>query len=89
MFAFDRDPQRVKILQTMVDRSGATCITVQCRDFLKVDPNDPLYAGVEYILVDPSCSGSGNVDRFVSPFHIPFNYGGGGEGICLVRLSPP
>ena len=63
MFAFDRDPQRVKILQTMVDRSGATCIKVQCRDFLKVDPNDPLYAGVEYILVDPSCSGSGNVDN--------------------------
>ena len=32
-------------------------------DFLKVDPNDEMYSKVEYILLDPSCSGSGVVGR--------------------------
>ena len=34
------------------------------QSFLQVDPRDKLYADVEYILLDPSCSGSGIVNRF-------------------------
>lgn len=32
-------------------------------DFLKTNPNVPPYSEVEYILCDPSCSGSGIVSR--------------------------
>lgn len=31
--------------------------------FLDVDPQSPEYSQVEYILLDPSCSGSGIVNR--------------------------
>ncbi|WAR13759.1 NSUN5-like protein, partial [Mya arenaria] len=41
----------------------ATCVTPVFKDFLSVDPTDSSYARVEYILVDPSCSGSGMVNR--------------------------
>ncbi|CAL8081213.1 unnamed protein product [Calicophoron daubneyi] len=30
-----------------------------CADFLSIDPADPRFARVKYILLDPSCSGSG------------------------------
>jgi len=33
-----------------------TCIN---EDFLKLDPNSPEYKNIRYILLDPSCSGSG------------------------------
>ncbi|KAJ2889737.1 hypothetical protein IWW38_004528, partial [Coemansia aciculifera] len=38
-------------------------ITPKCANFLDVDPLDPSYANVEYALLDPSCSGSGIVNR--------------------------
>lgn len=31
--------------------------------FLETDPNDNQYAQVEYLLLDPSCSGSGIISR--------------------------
>ncbi|RCH90660.1 hypothetical protein CU097_000379, partial [Rhizopus azygosporus] len=31
--------------------------------FLEADPNDPQYSQVEYLLLDPSCSGSGIISR--------------------------
>ncbi|KAJ2747662.1 hypothetical protein GGI20_000311 [Coemansia sp. BCRC 34301] len=63
IFAFDMDQRR---LQTLVELTGnAKCriITPQCVNFLDVDPLDPSYANVEYALLDPSCSGSGIVNR--------------------------
>jgi len=35
-----------------------------CGSFLDADPQDKRYRDVEYILLDPSCSGSGIVGRF-------------------------
>lgn len=39
-----------------------TCVRLKCQDFLTTDPKD--YKKVEYILLDPSCSGSGMVNRY-------------------------
>jgi len=36
IFAFDHDAKRLKALKNMVHKSGATCVTVQLADFLKV-----------------------------------------------------
>ncbi|PWN52701.1 hypothetical protein IE53DRAFT_366978, partial [Violaceomyces palustris] len=44
---------------------GATLGNVETvlLDFLKTEPEDPRWAKVKYMLVDPSCSGSGIVNR--------------------------
>ena len=34
------------------------------QDFLALDPDDPIYSEVKYIIVDPSCSGSGKFTIF-------------------------
>jgi len=36
IFAFDHDAKRLEALKNMVHKSGATCVTVQLADFLKV-----------------------------------------------------
>ena len=43
----------------MMGKFGATCVEAKCQDFLAVNPKDSRYRDVEYILVDPSCSGTG------------------------------
>lgn len=48
----------------MVKKAGVTCATLCNEDFLAVDPTDPCYRDVEYILVDPSCSGSGKTKKY-------------------------
>ena len=40
-----------------------TNMIAQCKDFLTISPNNSPYNRVEYILCDPSCSGSGIVSR--------------------------
>ncbi|ORY75138.1 putative methyltransferase C2C4.06c [Protomyces lactucae-debilis] len=62
LFAFERDPRRVQVLQTMLDKAGAPC-TVAHQDFTRTDPKDAQYAQVTHLLLDPSCSGSGIVNR--------------------------
>ncbi|EPX70822.1 rRNA methyltransferase [Schizosaccharomyces octosporus yFS286] len=63
IFAFERDSQRVKTLQKMVDISGAQNVEIIHGDFTHSDPMDPKFANVTHILLDPSCSGSGIVSR--------------------------
>ncbi|XP_075761138.1 28S rRNA (cytosine-C(5))-methyltransferase [Pelodiscus sinensis] len=63
IFAFDLDPKRLATMSTMLVRAGATCCELANQDFLAVDPRDPKYSKVTYILLDPSCSGSGMVNR--------------------------
>jgi 25S rRNA (cytosine2278-C5)-methyltransferase len=64
IFACERDPSRSKVLQTMVDKSGATDVKVLARqDFLALDPSDARFGNVTHLLLDPSCSGSGIVGR--------------------------
>jgi 25S rRNA (cytosine2278-C5)-methyltransferase len=41
-----------------------TVTTILTIDFTLLDPNDERFANVTHILLDPSCSGSGLLDRF-------------------------
>jgi putative methyltransferase len=60
VLAFDRDPARLALLRAAVARAGADGIVAPAvADFLALDPAAPEFAGVRYLLLDPSCSGSG------------------------------
>ncbi|KAI4824433.1 hypothetical protein KUCAC02_012944 [Chaenocephalus aceratus] len=61
LFAFDLDAKRLSTMATLLLRSGVTCHQLANQDFLKVDPDSPQFKDVEYVLLDPSCSGSGMV----------------------------
>ncbi|KAJ1875705.1 hypothetical protein LPJ55_000517 [Coemansia sp. RSA 990] len=63
IFAFDKDRRRLSTLVNLTDKAKCKIIEAKCADFLEVDPQDPTYADVEYMLLDPSCSGSGIVNR--------------------------
>ncbi|CAN6277981.1 unnamed protein product [Urochloa humidicola] len=59
IIACELNKERAKTLQHTVRRSGANNIQTVNGDFLGIDSNDPSYAKVRAILLDPSCSGSG------------------------------
>lgn len=59
--ACDKDPKRLKLLESNVATVGATNIITRCLDFLDIDPNSEEFRDVDAILLDPSCSGSGTV----------------------------
>lgn len=61
LFAFDLDTKRLSTMSTLLLRAGVTCQQLANQDFLKVDPQSAEYKEVKYILLDPSCSGSGMV----------------------------
>ncbi|XP_056592427.1 probable 28S rRNA (cytosine-C(5))-methyltransferase [Triplophysa dalaica] len=61
LFAFDLDTKRLSTMSTLLLRAGVTCQQLANQDFLKVDPQSSEYKEVKYILLDPSCSGSGMV----------------------------
>ncbi|XP_048375114.1 28S rRNA (cytosine-C(5))-methyltransferase isoform X1 [Sphaerodactylus townsendi] len=63
LFAFDLDAKRLATMSTMLMRAGVTCYQLAHQDFLTTDPGDPKYSQVRYILLDPSCSGSGMTSR--------------------------
>ncbi|KAJ2857660.1 hypothetical protein J3B02_000857 [Coemansia erecta] len=63
VFAFDKSARRLDTLVQLTDRARCRIIRPLCADFLDVDPLNPLYADVECALLDPSCSGSGIVNR--------------------------
>ncbi|XP_076210838.1 28S rRNA (cytosine-C(5))-methyltransferase isoform X2 [Aptenodytes patagonicus] len=63
IFAFDVDTKRLATMNTMLTRAGVTGFQLAQQDFLTVDPGDPKYSKVTHILLDPSCSGSGMVNR--------------------------
>jgi 25S rRNA (cytosine2278-C5)-methyltransferase len=68
LFAFEKDARRARTLGDMlararVDTDGGFA-SVHCADFLSTQPDtDERFADVRYLLVDPSCSGSGIVGR--------------------------
>ncbi|XP_057296809.1 28S rRNA (cytosine-C(5))-methyltransferase-like [Hydractinia symbiolongicarpus] len=61
--SFDLDKARLAIMNKLLRRAEATCVNTNHRDFLKVKHDDTMFSNVEYILLDPSCSGSGIVSR--------------------------
>lgn len=63
LFAFDLDAKRLATMATLLLRAGVTCQQLTNQDFLKVDPDSPQFKDVEYVLLDPSCSGSGRITK--------------------------
>ena len=65
VFAFERSKERSRILKEMVSKAHADELVEICEatDFFDVDPEDPHFANVRGILLDPSCSGSGMIER--------------------------
>jgi len=61
IYAVERDKDRFNTLNMMVENLGATCIKTINQDVLKIGPRQ--CPNIEYILVDPSCSGSGMTSR--------------------------
>ncbi|KAL5211920.1 hypothetical protein ABZP36_022767 [Zizania latifolia] len=59
IIACELNKERAKTLQHTIRKSGANNIETINGDFLDVNNNDPSYAEVRAILLDPSCSGSG------------------------------
>ncbi|KAG8703255.1 hypothetical protein FRC08_002986 [Ceratobasidium sp. 394] len=63
VFAFERNKRRFKTLEQMVQKAGCNNVEPISDDFLAQDPRDSRFAKVTHILLDPSCSGSGIVNR--------------------------
>ena len=63
IYAFDLDSSRLELMRTMLTKAGVTNCEILQSDFLKVFTKNPKYAQVTHILVDPSCSGSGMMNR--------------------------
>lgn len=61
IYAVEMNDQRYKTLCDFVTLTGAECVETMQTDALTLPPEK--YENVQYILVDPSCSGSGMVDR--------------------------
>ncbi|XP_027469358.1 28S rRNA (cytosine-C(5))-methyltransferase isoform X2 [Zalophus californianus] len=61
IFAFDLDAGRLASMATLLARAGVSCCELAEEDFLAVSPSDQRYRQVQYILLDPSCSGSGHL----------------------------
>lgn len=61
IFAFDLDAKRLASMATLLARAGVSCCQLAEEDFLAVSPSDQRYRQVQYILLDPSCSGSGEM----------------------------
>ncbi|KAJ7106472.1 S-adenosyl-L-methionine-dependent methyltransferase [Mycena crocata] len=63
LYAFERDRKRFGTLTMMISKAGCKNVEPVNSDFLTVDPLDSKFAKVTHILLDPSCSGSGIVNR--------------------------
>ncbi|KAF4614075.1 hypothetical protein D9613_007884 [Agrocybe pediades] len=63
LYAFERDRKRFSTLKMMLSKAGCSNVSPINADFLTTDPNDPQFSAVTHILLDPSCSGSGIVNR--------------------------
>lgn len=64
IFAVEMNPKRYETLVEMIEGTQATIVQTINRDVLEVKDED--VPKVEYILLDPSCSGSGMLNRFES-----------------------
>ncbi|CAH2074518.1 unnamed protein product, partial [Iphiclides podalirius] len=57
IYAVERNEQRYQTLCDFVEKTGSKCVETLHKDALEIKRGD--YDEVEYILLDPSCSGSG------------------------------
>ncbi|KAH7884674.1 S-adenosyl-L-methionine-dependent methyltransferase [Phlebopus sp. FC_14] len=63
LYAFERDKKRYSTLKMMLAKWVCRNVEAVNMDFLSLDPLTSEYAQATHILLDPSCSGSGIVNR--------------------------
>lgn len=63
LYAFERNCKRFRTLKMMLQRAACDNVEPLNVDFLTIDPFDSQFRSVTHILLDPSCSGSGIVNR--------------------------
>ncbi|OAX37772.1 S-adenosyl-L-methionine-dependent methyltransferase [Rhizopogon vinicolor AM-OR11-026] len=63
LYAFERDKRRFSTLKMMLSKAACRNVEAVNADFLTIDPSHPKYSLATHILLDPSCSGSGIVNR--------------------------
>lgn len=63
LYAFERDKRRFSTLKMMLAKAACQNVEAINADFLTIDPSHPKYSLATHILLDPSCSGSGIVNR--------------------------
>ncbi|KIK47442.1 hypothetical protein CY34DRAFT_799403 [Suillus luteus UH-Slu-Lm8-n1] len=63
LYAFERDKRRFSTLKMMLAKAACRNVEAINADFLTIDPSHPKYSLATHILLDPSCSGSGIVNR--------------------------
>ncbi|KAI3650876.1 hypothetical protein MP228_004357 [Amoeboaphelidium protococcarum] len=63
VYAFDIDRVRLNTLEMQMRKYGCLNVSAQCQSFLDIDPHSEPYNQVRFIVLDPSCSGSGIVNR--------------------------
>ncbi|KAG0246424.1 S-adenosyl-L-methionine-dependent methyltransferase [Mortierella sp. GBAus27b] len=63
IMACDLDLRRLNILKRLTTKAGCTNITALNTSFLTLDITTPDHSKVSHILLDPSCSGSGIINR--------------------------
>jgi len=75
IYAFEKDPKRFQLLSRRMTAANAmghsatsstaypNVISAEHTDFLSIDVTASQYANVQYVLLDPSCSGSGTNSR--------------------------
>lgn len=61
LYAVELNNERFESLNNVVMKANATCVKTINADVIQLETRN--YQDVEYILVDPSCSGSGIVER--------------------------
>lgn len=81
IYAFDHKEDRIEILQDRMEEAGVSCKVARCMDFLRVKTDSQTYRDVEYVMVDPSCSGSGqHWLLFYTLIMLKISWEGEGEG---------
>jgi len=68
VFAIEKDAKRFALLKTRMsffEHHNIVCINA---DFLQLNPMDEKFKFVRYIMVDPSCSGSGMLNQLENDF---------------------
>ncbi|CAI9730894.1 28S rRNA (cytosine-C(5))-methyltransferase-like [Octopus vulgaris] len=63
IYAIERDARRMETLKDFITKTGSEIVETIWEDFMMLDPADPRFKDVEFILVDPSCTGSGIISR--------------------------
>lgn len=63
IIAYDLDLRRLNILKRLTTKAGCTNITALNTSFLTLDTSESDNKKVSHILLDPSCSGSGIINR--------------------------